>query len=220
MSIAVVTAITGGVDKLIEHKNENPEVSFIAFTDKTFKSNSWTQVPACNNFKSNRRNSRIHKILIHQFVSSKYSIWLDGNIRLNVPAEQVVEDWLKDHDIALFKHPERNCIYDAINVCIGINKGNEIALLKEQGRLYQLGGYPKQKGLCEAGVIVRRHCETIEAFNNFWWSEHCRFSSRDQISLMYVLNKLNLKVNVVHGALPRTFENRWGHSYFSYSNHL
>jgi len=214
--ISVVTAFTGGSKQLIEHENINPDVSFVAFTDCAVESKPWTHRPAYNRFKSPRRNSRIHKILIHQFISSEYSIWMDSSVRMNVPAEQVVDEWLKHHDIAMFRHPERDCIYKAIDICKSINKEGEIAALEEQGAIYRASGYPEVQGLCEAGVFVRRHNAITEMVNNYWWSEYCRFSSRDQVALMYVLNKLAIKVNVIEPSSPKTFENRWGNTYFSY----
>jgi hypothetical protein len=141
---------------------------------------------------------------------------MDSNVKMNVSAEQVVDEWLKEHNIAIFRHPERDCIYKAIDICKSINKENEIASLEEQGAIYKASGYPEGQGLCEAGVFVRRHNAITEMFNNYWWSEYCRFSSRDQVALMYVLNKLKIKVNVIEPSTPKTFENRWGNPYFSY----
>lgn len=216
--IAVVTAITGGMDSLKEYQKED-NVDFIAFTDKDLESKTWIIKPAYDKFKSNRRNSRLHKILLHQFVTAEYSMWLDGNIRLNVPVSKVIDEWLKDYDMAVFKHPERNCVYDEGRVCMQINKENEIDALTEQGEAYHKSGYPEQNGLYSAGILLRKHNSVVEMFNNFWWSEFCRHSTRDQISFPYCVSKFNIKLNVIVGDMPKTFENRWGHPYFSYSLH-
>ena len=54
----------------------------------------------------------------------------------------------------------------------------------------------------------------MERFNNAWWSEICRWSSRDQLSFPYVLSKFpKLKINVIEG-------NARNHPYFKYTNHL
>mgnify|MGYP001594007035 CR=1 FL=1 len=49
-------------------------------------------------------NSKIYKILPHKFLDCDISVYMDGNITLKVPLEQVVEEWLGDNDIAFFRH--------------------------------------------------------------------------------------------------------------------
>jgi hypothetical protein len=206
-SIAVVTACTNGRDNLSEdHVLDGAD--FIAYVDQLEPSSVWEQKQAHSNFHSARRNSRIHKILIHQYVDTEYSIWMDANVRLLVPAERVVKEWLKNHDIGIFRHRIRDCLYDEAELCAALHL-DKPEIIREQVELYRKQNYPRGQGLAEACVIVRRHTAAVENFNNAWWAEYCRHSVRDQISLMVAARKASVPLNLV---TPGRFDHPFFHS--------
>lgn len=192
MSISVVTSVTGSKDALIE-THPRGDAKFVAFTDKDIKSDLWEQRPAYNKFKDNRRNSRIHKILIHQYIDTEYSIWVDGNIELVSPPEVLIERYLKDNDIFFFDHEGRDCLYDEAIECAHRQLDTPENII-EQAKAYEDAGFAKHKGLFIGHFIIRRHTPKVEAFNNAWWSEYCRYSVRDQIALPVALDKTGLRI--------------------------
>jgi hypothetical protein len=206
--IAVISAQTGDRDALRED-HVTTGADFIAFVEKPFDSRVWEQRPVCRNFRSHRRNSRMHKILIHQYVNAGYSLWIDANVALRVPAEQLIDEWLRDHDIAMFKHRIRDCIYDEADVCAKLEL-DDPRLIREQRETYRQRGFPRNAGLGEASVILRRHTKEIRNFNNAWWAEYCRFSVRDQISGMVAAHETSTAINLV---TPTKFD----HPYFQIS---
>lgn len=194
-NITVVTSITGSKDNLLENQVKG-NAKFVAYLDEPWMSSDWEIKKAYDKFNDDRRNSRIHKLLIHQYVDTEYSIWIDGNIRLLVPPEQIIKKYLKDHDFAVFRHPTRDCIYDEALVCAKRQLDDPEAII-EQVSHYEKDGFAKHKGMAECGVLIRRHTPQVEAFNNAWWSEYTRFSKRDQISFMYALDKVGLRANII-----------------------
>ena len=193
MSITVVTSVTKGKDHLIEtHKKDGAK--FVAFTDKPMKSKLWDVKPAYDRFTDPRRNSRIHKILIHQYVDTEYSIWVDGNIELLMSPQELVDTFMKDHDIMFFEHIGRKCLYEEAVEC-AVRKLDDPETIIAQAKTYEDAGFVKDKGLYVGNFIIRRHTPKVEAFNNAWWSEYCRHSVRDQISLPYVIDKVGIRVN-------------------------
>lgn len=186
----VFTSITGGKDNLIE---EQAKGEYIAFAEG--KSKTWEIRPPYDKFKCPRRNSRVPKILAHQFIDSRYSLWIDGNFKLLKPIEELLY-LLDEHDIAMFKHPTRDCLYDEALVCAKNNLDDPEVIIKQVKR-YEEEGYGKNRGLCEGGFILRRHTPKVEAFNNYWWSEYSAGSVRDQISMFYALDKAGLEPNIV-----------------------
>jgi len=192
-NITVLTSITGKKDKLQE-KQAWGEATWIAYTEG--KSKRWEIETPPDIFKDDRRNSRLPKILSHLYCETEYSIWIDGNITLTKPPEELIERYLKNHDLAVFAHPKRNCIYgEAIRVAKAELDDSERII--EQVQRYEDGGYAKEKGLCECGVLIRRHTKKVIEFNNYWWSEHCRGSVRDQISFMYAVDSVGLRINKI-----------------------
>jgi hypothetical protein len=181
-SIVVFTSIVGDKDVLIDDQ-VTQDANFIAFTNQ--KSNVWKTIKPYDKFKDNRRNSRIYKIMPHMFFDSEYSIWMDGNFKLKVPAQKVINDLLKDKNVAVWEHPNRNCVYAEAEACYKQNKDTPEALGE------QIEAYRKQQvlfngGLYAAGIIIRRHTKRINELNEKWWAEYSRYSKRDQISFPVV----------------------------------
>lgn len=204
--ITVYTSNVGGFDNLIEDQNTEG-ADFVAYTDQP--SETWEVREPYQHFKDNRRNSRIQKIMPHLFIKTKYSVYLDGNIKLKVPAQQLIDEYLKDKDIAVFRHMGRDCVYKEAEACVALQKGS-MKELAEQVTAYAEKGHPYHAGLCECGVIIRRHTKEIEAMNEKWWAHYCRYSERDQISfpLAFDLDK----VEQMEGSA-------WRHHYFEFVGH-
>jgi hypothetical protein len=185
------TAITGGKDP-----ERNDIKCFTAYSE----------------FKRPVMNAKIYKILAHKYLDTDISIWLDGNIFLLIPKEQLVKEFLGDADMAVWKHPDRDCLYEEGKAVKGIG-GDYTWKVDEQLLHYRKNGFPDNAGLYECGVIIRRHSKRMEEFNEAWWKELCDWSCRDQISFPYVLRDFpDLKIKVNEG-------NVRNHPYFSYSPH-
>jgi len=204
--ITVYTSVTGDKDTLMEDQCTEG-ANFVAFTDK--RSECWDVRKPYGHFKDNRRNSRIAKILPHLFFSSKYSIYLDGNITLKVPAQKLIDEFLKDKDIAVFRHVGRDCVYDEAQACMALGKGDRHELA-EQVRDYAKLGHKEHAGLCECGVIIRRHTPRITELNEKWWAQYCRYSDRDQMSfpIAFPLEEVN-----------QIESSAWRHPYFQFYAH-
>jgi len=197
--IAVCTAITGGFDTLKDEQITDG-ADFVCYTDDiSLKSKVWDIRKVSSISGDPNRNAKIHKILIHKYLSEyKYTIWIDANIYLIVPAKLLIDKYLKDNNIALFRHAERNCIYDEANACLKYRL-DDADTIQKQISYYREKGYPKNNDLHECTIILRRNCKEIEKLNNLWWNEICNRSRRDQLSFDYCIYKLDLKVKDIEG---------------------
>lgn len=203
-SIVIYTAISNGYDHLKEQKKKEG-IEFIAFTNESFTSETWKHKQIHNEFSDSNRNAKIHKILSHKFFPDKeYSLWIDGSVTIefDIGMERLIELYLSDTDIALFKHSNRNCIYQEASVCIQ-QRLDDINVIKRQIEKYTQEGFPANLGLCECPILLRRHTPKIIEFNEAWWDEIQRGSKRDQLSFNYVANKLNLKYKLFPGNLRK-----------------
>jgi hypothetical protein len=134
-----------------------------------------------------RMAAKIYKILPHLFMDVKWSVWIDGNIRLNISEKELI--WMtKPHEIGVFKHWERNCIYDEGEFCKKVGKGNPEKIDKQLFD-YKKMGYPQKNGLGQCSIIVRKHTPAIERLNEKWWAHISRYSIRDQISFPVVFGE-------------------------------
>lgn len=194
-TIEIYTAITG--------ERDNPREDIKCFT-------------MYNEFLKPVRNAKIYKVLSHKFIDADISIWVDGNITLLIPPEQLVTEWLGDADMAIWRHFSRDCIYEEGVEAKRLRYDDQDKVVKnidEQLDHYKKIGVPEHIGMAECNVIIRRNKKIVNQFNEAWWAEICRWSQRDQLSFPVVLKEFpDLKVNFIKGN-PRE------HKHFSYTYH-
>lgn len=193
--ITVITSICGGKDNLLE-QDKKGEAKWIAYLDKVQKSNTWEVRRAYDRFISPRRNSRVVKMLSHLYTDTEYSLWIDGNLKLLSTPEELVERYLKDHDLAVFKHPTRDCIYDEAMVCAKARLDDPEVII-EQVKHYENQGFAKHKGMGENMFILRRHTDKVKRFNSEWFAQYSRYSARDQLSFPVAVDRAGLRVNYI-----------------------
>lgn len=153
-------------------------------------------------FSSPRRTARYYKTMSHKiFPDADVTIWLDANIRILVLYESAVS-WLLGNDIAAFKHPQRNCVYEEIAACKLLKKGNR-KNIERQERAYLNAGLPHKGGLLDTRCVIRRHTEKVKALNEMWWAEIEKFSERDQVALPYALWKQDMDISYIPGTSRR-----------------
>lgn len=203
MKIAVITSISGINNKLINPSKVFDNVDYHAFVDNITDDSVWTQhknidFTIDSKFKG-RRNAKIYKILPNLFLPDyDYYFWADSTHEVIMNPHEVVEQIIGGSDIALFKHPQRNCVYDEANELINLNY-DHVNLINEQKKFYELENYPYNNGLYELPCSIRKNTEIINTMNLMWWEIICKYSSRDQISLPYVLHKLKIKPFILNG---------------------
>lgn len=202
VKVAIYTAITAGKD-ILKDPLVHGGADRIFYTDRPHDhgGSEWNVRPACSLFTDSRRNSRAHKILAHQYLPEyDCSLWMDGSIRLLTSVRALIDEHLRDADVAMFPHPARSCLYVEAAGCA--NAGSDHRhVLEEQVAAYRRTGYPPDNGLNECAVILRRHNGATERFNDAWWSEYCRHSCRDQVSVKYVLHKLGVRLALLPGTV-------------------
>ncbi len=196
MKIEVITSITGGKDYLNDFDGKSDAI-FTAYLDVPQVSKTWNIKPAYDKLKDPRRNSRIHKIMPHKYSNSDVTIWIDGNSKLLASPEEIVAKYLGEHhDMVMFQHGARDCIYDEALECARL-KLDDPEIIIEQAKFYEDQEFAKHKGLCSGYFIIRRNNEKTRNFNEYWWADYCRFSRRDQISLMPALDRAAINLNLI-----------------------
>lgn len=197
-TVAVYTAIYDNYDVLIDPKVTEDEVDYICFTDDPdIESEVWetrVQRPMEDPTLANRRV----KILTHEYLDEyEYTIYIDGNIEIKGKVMPLINDYLSNSDFAVYKHPERSSLYDEADACINQNKAENKKVI-EQIDHYRKQGFQDEQDLSENRIIFRRHNEPkIKDLMWNWWREVSERTSRDQLSLMYVLWQHNIAYNLI-----------------------
>lgn len=205
--IIVYTAVFGGYDTL-----KPARTASVCITDFKQGAIGWQYrgilLGGTNKEKSFWCKSHPHEL----FPDAKYSIWHDGNVEMLVTPRDLIRTALKDNDLALFKHPQRKCIYEEGEACVRLHKAKRAEIDTQKEYLKQQG-YPKNNGLADTVVVVRRHTPEIEELNELWWNEFNRSpAKRDQMCFNYVCWKLNISYFELQG------HPRFG-DYFKWTRH-
>ncbi len=135
-----------------------------------------------------------YKVLPHLFFPRDHiSIWMDGNVSLKADVAAVVNELLGTRaDIAVFKHPYRENVYQEFDT---LRDDPRFAIpylqsqLKQQLDAYRGEGMPANTPLYECNVLIRRHTPEVNRLMDAWWAQICRWQWRDQVSFPYVLWK-------------------------------
>lgn len=211
----IYTAITGNYDNLKEPKLISENFDYVCFTDNSnLKSKVW-KIIQIDYYKNDLvKTARRYKILPHLYFSDyEYSIWIDGGFKIVGDIDEFIDTKMGNQNMMYFKHRVRNCIYDESKKCIDCKKDKE-SIIRSQMKKYKLEGYPRNEGLIESGVIVRKHNDThVIKLMEDWWAEVDKFSKRDQLSFNFVAWKN-------HAEYVLLCENIVSNKYFRWISHL
>lgn len=195
-NIVCYTCVTGGYDYVRQPIVVSKDIDYVCFTDNMqLKSNIWQIRPIPNqlNNLSNVKKQRIIKICPHKYLKEyDISIWVDGNIEIKADLNEFIQQY--DLDKCPFYtriHPSRKCIYEEAEACIRMKKDNAATIYSQIDK-YKKEGYPKNIGMVETCVILRKHNDKIcQLIDNYWASELLLHSHRDQLSFNYVCWKMH-----------------------------
>ncbi|WP_419213230.1 glycosyltransferase domain-containing protein [Maribacter sp. X9] len=194
----IYTCLAGNYDILEEPQYIMEDWEYICFSnDLSQTENSvWEirKIPFHDNDK--RRLSRYAKLLPHKVLADfDTSIYIDSNIIIlsGILENRVKELEQNDVLVAIAQHPERNCIYEEAKACVDRGlESNDI--VQKQMKFYKTQGFPENFGLYENNIIYRQHNNSkIVELDKAWWNLYITYSQRDQLSLAFLLWKLDLK---------------------------
>jgi len=193
--IVIYTAVFGNnnYDAL---SSNLPGFDFICFTDKKKESSTW-KIKLVKADLSPEVLNRKYKILAHKYLK-KYdvSLYIDANIKILKNPKNFIADALKRSDFIVSKHFMRKCVYDEAYALLRSSRFNNYIIFKQILK-YAIEGMPKNYGLSENSILIRRHNKLkIKSIMNRWWKEIVSHSHRDQLSLTYVCwrNRFNLSM--------------------------
>ncbi|KAL1327158.1 hypothetical protein HN51_037246 [Arachis hypogaea] len=222
--VVVASAIFGNFDEINEPADistySKETVCFLMFvdeeTEKYLKSSGklgsskmiglWRIIVAHNlPYTDARRTGKIPKLLLHRLVpNARYSIWVDGKLKLVVDPYKILERflWRKNATFAISKHYRRFDVFVEAEANKAAKKYDnasidfQIEFYKREGLTpYTEAKLPLTSDVPEGCVVIREHVPISNLFTCLWFNEVDRFTSRDQISFSTVRDKILSKVD-------------------------
>lgn len=194
--IVICTALAGEYSQLLPHTHIHPSYRYVCFTDRERETwGLWETLPFPEQYDDPTRTSRYPKLNLPKlFPDADWLIWVDANVLVNGDLSKYVRAVEESGaPVGFIRHPYRDCIYEEAKACAQANK-DAPENLQAHVDYYRRQGFPRHAGLWENNVFIvnRGHKQTRPLFA-MWWKEFRTHSRRDQISLPYVLNRLNVK---------------------------
>ncbi|MBO4901314.1 MAG: DUF616 domain-containing protein [Lachnospiraceae bacterium] len=194
--IVVYTSIYGGYDDLQEPLIKDEKCKYVVFSDGDIpEDSSWEKADESlipKGYDTPELRNRYVKMFPHRLFGNRYSIYIDGNLKLVGPASMLLQRNVAENQtgIGMHLHPREVCIYEEIDSVLYHGKitRNE---KKELKHTYKLKGMPRHFGMFECNVIVRDHNnETMRKIMEKWWDYYSKGVRRDQAYFTLVLYEL------------------------------
>ena len=209
MKIAILTSVIGlGGSKIYdpEFNYQRPgEIDYYAFVDFLHPCQVWRQInlskfSIIDQKYQDRRNAKLPKVLGSLLVPGyDFYIWHDNYAEVRMHPHKLIQNYLKDNYISVFRHPQRNCAYQEIETVTryGVDLETNLTGIKS---FFQTQGFPENQGLFELSSFIYRNNLTMTSFMLSWWELICKYTSRDQITFPYLLKKYNVPYAVLPGS--------------------
>jgi hypothetical protein len=177
----------------------DPEVDYICFTDDAeLRSDVWKFVLVEDRSTDPARLSKRYKHQPHLFLPQyESSLYIDNTIKLKVKPSTIF-DRFEAHEMAMLRHPYRDCIYDEAAQVIRA-RYDDPDIIQRQIEAYREVGYPERNGLHAAGFLLRRHdSASVQEACALWNAQVMKYSKRDQLSWNFCAWKLRFSFTSIN----------------------
>jgi hypothetical protein len=170
------------------------QIDYVCFTDTPenipdiWETRKLSAAELSNKLKSGKVKTQPHEF----FPEYEQSVWIDANIGMCGRIHPYITNLLEQTSLAVPKHPTRDCIYDEAQTCVNlaITEEKETKKLTET---YRSEGFPRNFGLSETRLLIRRHNdEHVVRTMDTWWKKYRNGPERDQLSFDYACWKENI----------------------------
>jgi hypothetical protein len=193
MKKVIFTFIIDGYDTLKDPTVVTPGWDYLCFSDEGLGSSIWQPISSNGRppgVTCPKRRASLLKIEHHRTLAEGYDlcISLDGSMRINVDLDAFLSEfWAPGTDMAIARHPHRDCIYDEGLEVLEL-KMDDPRVVDDQLRRYEADQFPRHQGLYGTRAMVKdMHSERLRRACDRWSSEYRAGSRRDQLSLNYAL---------------------------------
>ena len=195
---ALYTVLIGEYEKLNELEVSDSSVQAICFTDDPqLVSSTWDLVLIEPIFPGDYvRSQRLIKIQGHPLLD-QYDEWLyiDNTVRLLKPPSYILDEFLKDCDLAIPTHSHREDVLEEFAVVKDHGLDSRERLEEQRLHYEEFSPSPLREQPLWTGIIARRPTSSVRKWSDSWAQHVLRYSRRDQLSVLTVLeiNKPNFK---------------------------
>ena len=193
-----------------EGLNIQPQIKYSKYrhvcltNNKSLKSKDWEIIHVDPIFpKDDSRSQRYFKLKPHiTFPDYKYSLYFDNTIVFKVKIENFIDFILKDVFIRenepFFlapKHSYRKDLISEFKISLKYNRANHFKIYEQLNHYIKTNKEILKKRPYWAGILLRNHNnKKIINHSEIWFSHLCRYTRRDQLSLLYTAQQAKINI--------------------------
>jgi hypothetical protein len=168
----------------------------VLYVDRDLSFDAWHQRPLLFWDAAPKLITLFHKYSLSALVDEGTKmLWVDSRVEITADVARNVFAALDDSDLCLFKHYERDCVYEEILAVLEAKRSSS-AQCEEYARHLRAQDYPRNGGLYETGVMGFRVCpEVVELFRRVFGLCY-RYAPRDQLALPLALAGSKARVHL------------------------
>jgi hypothetical protein len=213
--VALYSCLFGGYERLNELEPEAIGASpAILFTDDPhLTSQTWRIVVVQPAWPGDPlRSQRQIKILGHDALADFDTlVYIDNTVKLRVPIESFVEQWLQDSTLAIPGHIPPVSVSDGFDMVIA-HKLDDPDRLQEQ-REHYAAHFPDVLNATTpwSGFFARRNNDEYRVFARIWYDHVLRYSRRDQMSIRVAMQVSGISIREIEMSNTGSLLHTWPH---------
>lgn len=133
------------------------------------------------------------------FPDVQNAVWIDSNLECLPGSEKVLSAQETLAELATFKHPDRDCIYEEGEEVARLGLDDPVIIKECLNRLRE-AGMPAHAGLYETNVLYSKPADyAIRSFYDAWWRNIFLGSRRDQMSFTFAAYLTKVHISPLDG---------------------
>ena len=193
MGLGLITAVYGGYDHLRALPDGHGFADAVCVTDDPqLQAHGWRMIVEPTSLPP-RLAAKRPKFLPFEYLTTSSAVWIDAAFSLREGRfHDFAVEHLERHEFVVWQHPEpRNCLYQEAAYCQDWPKYAREPIRRQTAHYRELG-MPEHFGLFAAGTLGWRDTESMREFGAAWLAECHEWSIQDQVSLPFLLWRLNV----------------------------
>jgi hypothetical protein len=199
------SVLFGSYEALLEQPGvANSGMDRILFTDKAdLRSDTWQVCRVDPRFPADPvRSARRVKILAHEYVADyDESLYIDNTVQLTVRPEELFVEMAPpelDPSFAIARHSFRGPVHEEFEAVLRDGLDNPWRCDEQEKDYASTDPDSLDAPTLHTNIMVRHHHDPlVRETMALWWEHVCRYSRRDQLSLVAVLRQTGLEPHVL-----------------------
>lgn len=168
----------------------------VLFSDRDLGFERWDQRPLLFWDANPKLITLFHKYALANLVApGTRMIWRDSRVELTNDVAQTIFSELDNHDLCLFKHYERDCVYDEVLAVLDAKRSGAVQC-EEFSKHLRERSFPRNAGLFETGIMGFKVTPAVVAVFRKLFGICYRYAPRDQLALPLALAGSDVRVRV------------------------